>query len=265
MALDRTCRLMELNKIICGDSLQILRGIPNDSVDLTLTSPPYDQTRKYNGFSFDFKGIAQHLYRVTKDGGILVWVVGDQTKNGSESGTSFRQALYFMKLGYLLYDTMIYAKKNPPPKNHKRYEQQHEYMFVFSKGTPKTVNLILEDTLNAGKPNKGTMRNGGKDVLVRKDGYGKSCKDKKPRSNIWWYSVGSDPGSDKYTHPAKFPLQLALDHIYSWTNESEVVLDCFMGSGTTALAAKQLNRNYIGIEISQEYCKLAERRINPHI
>lgn len=254
-----------INKIVCGDCLQIFREIPNDSVDLTLTSPPYDKTRKYNGFSFDFKKVAQHLFRITKPGGVLVWVVGDQTIKGSETGTSFKQALHFMEVGFLLYDTMIYAKNNPQPINARRYQGQHEYMFVFSKGIPKTVNLLMEDSKYAGKKNTGTMRNGGKDILVKKDGYGKPYKDEKIRGNIWYYSVGIE--KDRHltkNHPAIFPLQLALDHIHSWSNEGDFILDPFMGSGTVAIAAKQLNRNYIGIEISEEYCKLAERRLHEY-
>lgn len=255
-----------LNKILCCDCLQILREIPNDSVDLTLTSPPYDKTRKYNGFSFDFKGLVQHLLRVTKPGGVVVWIVGDQTINGSETGTSFKQALYFMECNFSIFDTMIYAKNNPQPINARRYQGQHEYMFVFSKGKPKTVNLIMEDSKQAGKRNTGTMRNGGKDTLVKKDGYGKPYKDKKIRGNIWYYSVGVE--KDRHltkNHPAIFPLQLALDHIYSWSNPGDLVLDPFMGSGTTVIAAKQLNRNYVGIEISEEYCRLAEMRLAKYL
>lgn len=251
-----------MQRIINGDCLQILREIANDSVNLTLTSPPYDKTRQYDGFSFDFKNIVKHLYRVTVKGGVVVWIVGDQTVNGSETGTSFSQYLYFLESGFNAFDTMIYAKNNPQPINAKRYQGQFEFMFVFSKGKPNTVNLIMEDSKQAGKKNTGTMRNGGKDTLVKKDGYGKPYKDKKIKGNIWYYSVGVE--KDRHLtrqHPAIFPLQLALDHVYSWTNEQDLILDPFMGSGTTAIAAKQMNRNFIGIEISQEYCELAEKRL----
>lgn len=253
-----------INKIICGDSLHILREIPNNSIDLILCSPPYDLTRAYNGFTFNFKGIAQHLYRILKEGGVLVWIVGDQTVKGSESGTSFRQALYFMELNMLLYDTMIYAKSNPIPKNHRRYEQQAEFMFILSKGIPKTFNPILEDSKYAGTINKGTMRNSGKDDLQLKHGHNKPVKERKIKGNIWFYSVGyGKTAKDKlaFEHPAVFPLQLAKDCITSWTNPQDIVLDPFMGSGQTALACIELNRNYIGVDISQEYCELAEKRI----
>jgi DNA modification methylase len=132
-----------VNKIICGDCLEVMKKIPDGSVDLVLTSPPYDNLRTYNGYNFDFEGIAKELHRVTKDGGVIVWVVGDATIKGSETGTSFKQALYFKEIGFNLHDTMIYHKNNYPPLTHNRYEQCFEYMFVFSKRYLKSFNPIM--------------------------------------------------------------------------------------------------------------------------
>ena len=244
-----------------GDSSEILKQLPAESIDLTVTSPPYDNLRKYNGFSFDFEAIAKGVYRVTKPGGIVVWVVGDATVKGSETGTSFRQALYFMECGFNLHDTMIYAKKNPIPQNHNRYEQTFEYMFVFSKGKPKTFNPLLEETKNAGKVfdwgNRKTemdtnqcRRHRGTELLA--------VSANKRRGNIFYYSIGGS----KTGHPAVFPEQLAKDHILSWSNPGDTVLDPFMGSGTTAKAALHAGRKCIGIEISSEYCEIIKQRVD---
>lgn len=116
--------MININTIYNEDCLATMRKMPDNYVDLTVTSPPYDNMRKYDNFSFDFHSVAQELYRITQQGGVVVWVVGDQTKNGSESGTSFKQALYFKEtVGFKLYDTMIYRKSNPTPLNHKGYAQ----------------------------------------------------------------------------------------------------------------------------------------------
>lgn len=233
-----------------GDCLEVMKSMQRSSIDLTVTSPPYDNLRTYNGFIFDFEGIAQELYRLTKDGGVVVWIVGDATVKGSETGTSFRQALYFMQCGFNLHDTMIYEKNSSSyPANSKsnRYSQIFEYMFVFSKGKPNTTNLI-KDKANkwAGyKDFSGKLKN--------------PVPDFSPRNNIWRYTTSFN---DKTGHPAVFPELLAHDHIISWSNKGDIVLDCFLGSGTTGKMAKKLNRNFIGIEISQEYLDIAKERIN---
>lgn len=253
-----------INKVIQGDCLDVLRKMDSDSIDLTVTSPPYDNLRTYNGYSFDFENIAKELYRVTKKGGVVVWVVGDATVKGSETGTSFKQALYFKEVGFNLHDTMIYVKKNPMPQvKTLRYTQSFEYMFVLSKGKPTTCNYITDVSANAGKPNRTTNRvpNG---KIVQGVSYGKPVRDTKIRRNVWEFTVGGGITSDKYAfeHPAMFPEQLAHDHIISWSNEGDTVLDIFGGSGTTAKMAVLNNRNYIHIDISEEYCKLAQRRID---
>jgi len=253
------------NKVIQGDCLEVMKDIPDNSIDLTVTSPPYDNLRKYNGYTFNFEGIAKELYRVTKQGGVVVWVVGDATVKGSETGTSFRQALYFKEIGFNLHDTMIYAKNNPIPMTHNRYEQKFEYMFVFSKGRPKTFNPILDDCKYTGNSHGGGFRNRTKDETPTSRHSKSTISTKKIINNIWNYNVGDNQTTkDKiaFQHPAIFPEKLAEDHILSWSNEGDTVLDPMCGSGTTCKMAKLNNRNYIGIDISQDYCNIAEQRIN---
>jgi DNA modification methylase len=239
-----------------GDCLDVLSGLPDVCVDLTVTSPPYDNLRTYNGFTFDFEGIARQLYRVTKPGGVVVWVVGDATIKGSETGTSFRQALYFKDVcGFNLHDTMIWVKDGGGAVgSHFCYTQNHEFMFVLSKGRPQNGTLIRDKTNQSrGKDKSGVGRR-------RPDGTHKI--EKRPTSaefskrNNWWY-VPPQRGE----HPAVFPEQLAADHIASWSNPGDVVLDPFMGSGTTGKMAVLAGRDFIGIEISAEYLEIARERI----
>ena len=232
-----------------GNCVDVMKSLPSQIIDLTVTSPPYDNLRKYNGYSFDFESVAKELYRVTKDGGVVVWVVGDAAIKGSETGTSFKQALYFKEIGFNLHDTMIYEKNSSTyPANAKslRYSQIFEYMFILSKGKPKSVNLIKD------KPNKWA---GFKDFSGK---LKNPVPDFSPRNNIWKFTTSFN---DKTKHPAVFPESLVCDHIVSWSNEGDTVLDCFLGSGTTGKVAKQLNRQFIGIEISAEYLEIAKARI----
>lgn len=227
-----------------------------ESVDMVLTSPPYDNLRTYNGYSFDFEQTAQQIFRVLKKGGVCVWVVGDATIKGSETGTSFRQALYFKDIGFNLHDTMIYEKLNPIPLTHNRYEQKFEYMFVLSKGRPNNFNPIKEKT----KGGVGVYNAKVKESSVRRSGKVKiEVKDEKIKFNIWGYGIGGI--GDKHNHPAPFPEKLAEDHILSWSSEGDTILDPFLGSGTTLLAAQELGRKGIGIEISEEYCEIARKRL----
>jgi len=249
-----------IDEVVCGDCFELMKKMPDNSVDLVLTSPPYDNLRDYNGFTFDFESIAKELFRVTKQGGVVVWVVGDATIKGSETGTSFKQALYFKEIGFNLHDTMIYRKSNRPPLNHPRYEQEFEYMFILSKGKPNVVNLLTTKCLNAGKINGGTARNSGSDTLQKKHGAGKPYKETKPLGNIWSYTVGVEK-DNRGIHPAIFPEKLAQDHIKSWSNKGDLIFDPFMGSLTTAKACKGLGRRFIGCEISEEYCKIGEQRL----
>jgi len=260
---------MELNKIYNESNLDTMARMPDCFIDLTVTSPPYDGLRTYNGYSFPFEDIAKELYRVTKEGGIVVWVVGDATENGTESGTSFKQALYFKEVGFNLHDTMIYNRSGKFPEAN-RYWQDFEYMFVLSKGKPKTFNPIKYKS----------VRESGEKVLARKrtkegELIEDTCHKKKTQfkgekngGNIWYIPAGwmtSSKDEISYKHPAIFPEKLAADHIFSWSNENDIVYDCFGGSGTTAKMAHLQKRNWILSEISEEYCNIAEKRIEPYL
>jgi DNA modification methylase len=254
--------------LMLGDCLDRMKEIPDGSVDLTVTSPPYDNLRTYNN-SLDWgehvwKPVLQELFRVTKQGGVVVWVVGDKTDLGSETLNSFKQALYFKEVGFNVHDTMIYAKNNVyahDPRN-KRYKQCFEYMFVFSKGKPNTYNEIKDKTnKNAGKKLGGTK--GRTKEGVKRDLKPVIMSDFQARFNIWSYTTGRSVASDKiaFEHPAIFPEKLANDHIISWSNEGDVVLDCFMGSGTTGKMALLNNRKFIGIEKDAGYFEIAKQRL----
>ena len=231
-------------------------------VDLTVTSPPYDNLRNYNGYSFDFESVAKELFRITKEGGVVVWVVGDAVIDGGESGTSFKQALYFKEIGFNLHDTMIYAKKNTPPQpTTKRYEQRFEYMFVFSKGQPKTFNPNLKFKEYDDKRKMKSVNRGKDGKIINRE---VKHRDYVKVGNVWFYATGmGNTTKEKYAfeHPAMFPEKLVDDHIKSWTNEGDLVLDPFAGAGTTLKMAKLSLRKYIGIEISPEYCEIIKRRL----
>ena len=252
--------MLELNKVHCGDCLELMPRIPDNSIDLTVTSPPYDNLRTcYELLLFEkFQLIAQELYRVTKKGGVVVWVVNDATIKGNETGTSFRQALYFKDCGFNLHDTMIW-KSDKQPMNDNRYQACFEYMFVLSKGKPKTFSPIMVKCKQAGIKKTSTYsdKNG-----KRKKKHGKNpIKQTKVKKSIWEIATSQDC-LKQLNNSATFPIQLANDHIISWSNECDTVLDCFLGSGTTAVAAANNGRNWIGIEQSAEYCEIARKRID---
>lgn len=246
-----------------GDCLEIMPTLPDKSVDLTVTSPPYDNLRDYEGYTFNFEGIAHELYRLTKPGGVVVWVVGDATINGSETGTSFRQALYFKEIGFNLHDTMIYQKNAFPFLDKTRYAQVFEYMFVLSKGKPNTTNIIRVPTKEANriKNKKSCQRLPNGETVPMKYETGKSERNKE---NVWMFEVGyMKTTKDKFAfdHPAMFPEQLAQDHIISWSNPDDLILDPMAGSGTVLKVAESLGRNSVGIEISKEYCEIIRKRM----
>jgi len=241
---------------IIDDNNNIMVQLPANSIDLIITSPPYDNLREYNGYSFDFDRTAKELYRITKHGGIVVWIVGDSTIHGSESGTSFKQALYFKEIGFNLHDTMIYQKDNPPPVGgNNRYYQHFEYMFILSKGKPNTFNPILTE-----RRNKWNDKRTERITSFTRDKSGEFKKKKVSLTgkvkigNIWKYVVGGG-NSVKYgtKHPATFPLKLVNDHIITWSNTGDIIFDPFLGSGTTIKSAIMLGRIGIGCEISKGY------------
>jgi len=261
-----------LNKNILGDFTSMSHLIDNESIDLILTSPPYDNLRTYNdkvsenknNFSFEFNKFSSEFYRILKVGGVLVWVVGDQVKNGGETANSFRQVLGFINDGFTLYDTMIYMKNGSPFPEKRRYSQVFEYMFILTKGKPKTVNLIKD------KENKWSgFSNFGKRVMRTKDGNLKempkfTIAEYGTRYNVWKYNTGknySTKDTIAFDHPAIFPEELAEDHILSWSNENDIVLDPMVGSGTTSKMAKLNKRNFIGFDINEEYIDISNKRI----
>ena len=269
---------MEINQIYNQSCITGMQEMNENVVDLCVTSPPYDDLRTYNDSSkwdFEvFKEVAKGLYRVMKVGGVIVWVVGDAVIKGSETGSSFRQVLYFMDLGFKLHDTMIYEKNGtafPARRDGNRYSQLFEYMFILSKDSkPKTANLICD------KPNKwagwqpwgksgGTMRSKDGKLIERQQ---KPTPDFSPRNNIWKYNTGkgyTTKDDFAFEHPAMYPELLAQDHIMTWSNENDLVLDPFMGAGTTAVISKDTNRNFIGFEIDESYYNVSQRRLKEHV
>ena len=252
-----------------------MKQLPDESIDLVITSPPYDAIRDYHNNDewnhHKFQQVATELGRVIKPGGVIVWNVNDQVINGSKTGSSFRQALYFKDtLNLNLHDTMIYEKVGiafASGPNSTRYTQKFEFVFIISKGRPKSINLIQD------KPNKwaGTQswgktggRNTAGEVLKYKD-KSNPVKEFGVRNNIWLIKNSGGHGQsnkEAYQHPATMPEELARGHIISWSNPGDIVLDPFLGSGTTARMAEQEGRQYIGYEIDEEYANLAKRLMN---
>lgn len=256
-------------ELIQGDCLEKMKGISNGSVDLTVTSPPYDNLRMYNGNNVlwgehVWKAVIQDLYRVTKVGGVVVWVVGDATIKGSETGTSFKQALWAMECGFNLHDTMIWNKGGFSAVGAlaTRYAPVFEYMFVWSRGKIKTFNPIKDrPNKSFGRKMTGTNLNA-KRVSRKVSSFGQPVKQHGQRFNVWEMSGEMNR---KIEHLAFFPYQLAHDHIISWSNEEDTVFDPFMGSGTTGVVCKNFNRNFIGIELDEEYFEIAKKRINKNL
>lgn len=251
---------IELNKIYNIDCVEGMRHMPDNFVDLVVTSPPYDNLRDYKGYTFDFESIAQELLRVIKKGGVVVWVVGDKINKGNKSLTSFKQCIYFQEIGFNVHDVMIYQKKNTPFMRSNAYTNCYEFMFVLSKGSPKTFNPLKTST----------KRQGFEKLVSNKKADGVNnkvlgeLKEEKTRTNIWDYAVGlGGSTNDKiaFQHSAIFPERLAYEHILSWSNQDDVVFDPMCGSGTTCKMAKISNRKYLGMEISAEYTKIAEQRL----
>jgi len=256
-----------IDRITHASTPTVLREFSADVLDLTITSPPYDQLRAYDTApEWDFEGTAVELYRITKPGGIVVWVVGDSTVDGSETGSSFRQALFFKEVGFRLHDTMIYAKTNPTPLNHNRYEQSFEYMFVFSKGKPATFTPIRVpvEKVRAVQHDLHHQRNHRAGKYNLRGNSTRGGKETKLKGNIWHYTVGkwlSTKDQEAFEHPAVFPEALVADHVLSWSRPGDLILDPFVGSGTTCKVAFLLDRHFIGFDISERYVQVACQRL----
>ena len=251
---------LEIDTIYNMDCVEGMKKLPDNCIDLVVTSPPYDDLRDYKGFHFDFENIAKEMYRVMKPTGVVVWVVGDKIKDGDRSLTSFKQALFFQEVGFKVHDIMIYKKKNTPFMRTNAYTNCYEFMIVLSKKKVAKFHPIKTKT----------VRNGFEGLVCNKKADGVNNKvigklnEEKALTNIWEYAVGLG-GSTKdkiaFKHPAIFPEKLASDHIISWSDEEDIVMDPFMGSGTTAKMAKVNNRHFIGFEISEEYTQVANERL----
>lgn len=254
-----------LDAIICGDNVATMATFPDACIDLVVTSPPYDNLRTYGGHSWGFEGVAQQLWRIIKPGGVVVWIVADATIDGSETCTSFRQVLRFKEIGFRLHDTMIWDKPDCNPGDGKcRYHQGFEYMFVLSVGRPSAMNIIRD--VPATLPGRIVTKN-----YDRRRDERNVAKERKPfvrpevgfRRNIWRV-VKKGSVSDKCAvdgHPAVLPDCIARDHVLSWSNEGDVVLDPFAGSFTTCKMARLTGRRWIGIEINEAYCEIGRKRL----
>lgn len=266
--------MVNYNQLYNEDCLITMSNMSDNFVDLTLTSPPYDDLRtynqhisgnktKFNGYSFPFEEIAKELYRITKKGGVVVWVVGDATNEGSETGTSFRQALYFKECGFDLYDTMIYQKTGTPFPQKTRYNQTFEYMFVFSKGKPNTFNPIMKKNATAGAVRHSRKFRNAEGEMI--PGFnGKPVNEYGIENNIWLIKNGMNKSTKDlvaFEHPAIFPEELAAKHIITWTKKNDIVYDPFMGSGTTAKMSILLDRNWIGSELDSAYSDICRKRL----
>lgn len=253
-----SCGSLPLDQIICGDNCEVMRQLPSESIDLVVTSPPYDDLRTYGGHSWDFYGVAWNLKRLLKPGGVIVWVVADQTKDGSETGSSLQQALHFKSIGLNLHDTMVWWAPGGGAKGSNLcYWQGFEFMFVFSNGRPSRVNLIEDAPCS----DPGHLQSPSKNAKFRRTTKAKRTGQFARRQNVWRYNTIDIRWDDGGDHPAKFHEALARDHILSWSNPGDVVLDPFSGSGTTAKMARETGRRFIGIEVNPEYVEISRKRL----
>lgn len=249
------------NSVVVADSAEYMQNVmPADCIDLTVTSPPYDDLRNYNGYKFDARSMIEGLYRVTKEGGVVVWVVGERIRGG-RSLTSLDCAYIARDIGFVIHDMMIYQKKNTPFMRSNAYTPCYELMWVFSKGKPKTFNPLKVPTKRNGK----VMGIANKTPDATYNKVPVEMKKMKTKTNIWEYAVGlGGTTNDKiaFRHPAVFPEKLAADHIFSWSNKGDLVFDPMCGSGTTCKMAHLSGRLWFGIDISPEYINIATQRMN---
>jgi len=245
------------NEVYNVDALTLLRALPTGSVDLIVTSPPYDNLRTYNGYSFDFEPIAHESYRVLKQGGVLVWVVGDAFVNGSLTLTSFRQALYFVECGLNMHQRIVWEQQGMPSKRPQADQDDFEDVFILSKGTPVTFNPIMKRNKNAGQVRR--KGSSGKQGWQYGDGV-RTINSESLLTTVQLIPAGFTK-DDRGGHPAAFPEALAERHILTWSNPGDLVVDYFGGSGTTAKMARNNGRRWLTCDISSEYCDLMRKRL----
>ena len=255
---------LPLNKILCGDAVEVLKKIPSNSIDLVVTSPPYDDIRTYNGFSLNLPAVGKELNRILKDGGIVAMVIQDSTRNFGKTLTSFKTIIDWCdNAGFKLFETVIYRKYGTEGAWWaKRFRVDHEYMPIFLKGDRPAYfdkEPLKVPSKHGGKTMTGSgnrRTDGTTTKTITREINGMKC-----RGTVWDYLNAGDKNPLKRKHPATFPDKIPTDFIQCFCPPKGIVLDPFIGCGSTAVAAKQLGRNYIGIDISKEYCKLAEERI----
>jgi DNA modification methylase len=254
-----------INKTHCAESSVALKKLPDNCIDIVVTSPPYDRIRDYNGFECNLHNIGEQLSRVLKDGGIIVMVIQDQTKDFGKSLTTFRTILDWCdNFNLKLFETVIYKKHGAEGAWWtKRFRVDHEYIPVFLKG--KRPAYFTKEHLKIPSKHAGKTMTGCATRLTN----GSTLKSKKLKINptkcrgtIWDYVTCGDGGKLKHEHPATFPDKIPVDFIETFCPPGGIVLDPFMGSGTTALAALNLGRNFLGFDISNEYVSLANKRVD---
>ena len=253
-----------VNKIICDDNVKFLSTLPENCIDMVVTSPPYDNLRDYNGFQLDLSGVGEQLFRVLKPGGIVAVIIQDSTQDGRKTLTSFRMIVNWCDtIGFGLFENCIYSRQGVEGAWwKKRFRVDHEYIPLFIKG--KRPAYFNKEELKIPSKHGGKTMTGA--ATRNKDGTQQKSRSvyinpMKCRGTIWNYPQCGDGSKLKHLHPATFPNLLPYDLIQCFCPENGIVLDPFNGSGTTCVAAKSLNRQYIGVDCSQEYCDIAEKRI----
>ena len=259
---------IQVNKIICEDNITYLKTLPDECIDFVITSPPYDALRDYNGYKLDLHGLGVELLRVLKDGGICVMVIQDSTRDFAKSLTSFRTIVDWCdNIGFRLFECNIYNRQGTEGAWwKKRFRVDHEYMPIFLKG--KRPQYFDKENIKIPSKHGGKIMTGAN--IRTKNGQTGSRKvkinpTKCPGTVMTFGNTCGGESKLKSKHPAVFPNMLAYDMIECFCPEDGTVLDPFNGSGTTTLAAKCLGRNYIGIDVSEEYNKIARERLETEI
>ena len=252
------------DKLIVGDCLNIMKKIEENTFDLIVFSPPYDSLRKYNDYTFDLKKTGEQIFRVLKDGCLCAMVIQDQTKNFGKSLTSFRTAVDWVdRIGFKLFETVIYRKHGIEGAWwNKRFRVDHEYIHLFLKGEkPRYFNKdpLRIPSKHGGKTmvGSGNRKTDGTTTKTTTIHVNKM----KCRGTVWDYLNAGDKNKLKQQHPAVFPDKIPYDIISCFSPVKGLVLDPFVGSGSTCVMAKKLDRFYTGIDISSKYIEIAKKRL----